>query len=277
MNIHVVESQFQIKIAHTISNSKIIFIPQNKKRFFIILKAFYMAVTHINNRKVIIHDHRSWVLILLVLCRFFLKNYKNNLYIGDDGAYSVLVDFYKEDYLFWRVNFFKLIFMKPLTNKILQIKRYQTLIDARHKTSDGSIYKNYYKNLKKNKTAFTKKNIFIDQTHVINSLGKKELCDLINFIKKIERVEIILHPNTPSKNVFSDYGIPCRYSNDLDSEIMSMTNNQTLYSFFSTSIINAIKLNKNVKIIYTNTNDSTINSYAEAFISLLNIDKVIKI
>ena len=99
---HFTESNFQYKLAKRTVDSKVYNLcVENKHRnkTLLFLKALFLIL---NNQSVCIHDHRNSILVALLL--ILPSSKRGNLFIGDDGMHSLLVDIFGTRYLYYETS-----------------------------------------------------------------------------------------------------------------------------------------------------------------------------
>ena len=150
-----------------------------------------------------IHDHRNSILVALLL--ILPSSKRRNLFIGDDGMHSLLVDIYGTRYLYYETSRIKELLMKLICNEIIKTNRYQQILNLPRQS-----YFNFYNGNKvKNKSLKTtdSETIFIDQPHIIREYLKTNPHYLKEILDKNKCKKVLLHPRNRQYCTFKILGL----------------------------------------------------------------------
>ena len=200
---HFTESNFQYKLAKRAAYSKVYNLcvenkHRNKILFF--LKALFLTL---NNQSVCIHDHRNSILVALLL--ILPSSKRRNLFIGDDGMHSLLVDIYGTRYLYYETSRIKELLMKFICYEIIKTNRYQQILNL-----PSQRYCNIYNGNKVNNKSLKStdsESIFIDQPHIIKEYLNTNPDYLKEILDKNKCKKVLLHPRSSHDSTYEMLGL----------------------------------------------------------------------
>tara|TARA_B110000879_G_C11180643_1_gene518118 strand:+ start:527 stop:1378 length:852 start_codon:yes stop_codon:yes gene_type:complete len=188
-------------------------------------------------KSICIYDHRNSLVIVAAIVCCFWPNRKDQIYIGDDGFHSVIVDRYGSHFLYSGTTKFKSFLIKVFQRKILALKRLHALKDLTNLSAPGSIFIDFYGLVKAPYTQIHTEAIFIDQPLILAFLSKKEKAILSALLTSYNGIEVILHPRTSDASFYLSLGLSCRRSNNIEGELKLSSKGLRVLSFFSTVLL----------------------------------------
>ena len=240
--VSFVQSEFQARLVrNTLPNSSIVVMPRNNWKYVIdiFLLTYQLLFSLLINKKVIIFDHRNPLIIISAVFSIFSNASLRNIYVGDDGMHSVLVDKFHDKFLYWRVKPLKKVLLRLVENRILNFNRIQSLVEIKRTGDCDTEYRSYFDTVSCKTRSFKSKNIYIDQPGILEAMSNSNLQSFLNDLKKHSDILVLLHPRRKSSGIFSDAGIPVTQLADTETEIRSCCPDISVHGFFSTTLLGA--------------------------------------
>ena len=253
IDISFVQSEFQMKVANVIApGTRIILVrrPLYCRIFDTFVSATILLFFIFSRKKIAIYDHRNpLVLIAAVLCKWF-PCYFGQVYIGDDGLHSLMVDRYKNRFLYWQTKPLKAYLIKKFEKQVLEFKRSHAIKDMREYSAAGSLFFDFYGNLEKSQTSTQIGSaIFIDAPAVLNCMQLNEINELTDMLSMYNRIEIILHPRRKDVSFYEKLGFATRLSPNIESELRTLDKTVEVIGYFSTVLLAGKYYNHKIKVL----------------------------
>lgn len=188
-------------------------------------------------KKIAIYDHRNILaLAAVLLCKVFPSRF-DYVYIGDDGLHSLVVDKYREKYLYWNTSSFKKAVLKRFYKDILFFRRIHALKDMRAYSVAGSIFIDFYNLLVPGNKLIASSAIFIDQPGVLQAMNSAEIINFSELLRSYKNLEVISHPRRGDDKFYQKLGFLSRTSPNIVAELKSLDTSIDLIGSFSTVLL----------------------------------------
>ena len=215
-----------------------VIIPVNPTKYLFFLYAIWRYLVSRRDTDIVVHDHRSPVVMIFILLELVL-GLDRRIYIGDDGLHSLLVDKYREKYLLhWNVGAVKRVLLKRFSRRILSLPRitFHRQLGVSYppgtKFFDIARLSDPWKRITDGSSA-----IFVDQALEVEGLVSESFLSdfLLKAREKNDDLLIALHPQRKQvPDIFRGVGL---FNGDLVDTLVRSRKGLTLYGYFSTALL----------------------------------------